>query len=302
MQSAETRFNIVTGKGGVGKTLVACLNGLRSARNGQKTLICELNTNETLASRFRTQPSNGRLVQVSERLWIVNIRPDEALMEYANLKLGMPSISKIVFGNPFVRALTEFVPGMSDLLMFGKAFNHEREVDQKGHPVWDHVIIDAPATGHGLTFLKLPSIIAQAIPSGNMHDEAQSMHNLVTDKNKTRIDVVTIPEPLPIRETKELYELLSSEKGLRIDRLIVNRCPETTLTMDQIETLTQLDMSDDPVLAHLLEEQRYAHGAHARINTLNPLQLPTIRLPELASLAIETSDQNALDSLIERFP
>ena len=64
---------------------------------------------------------------------------------------------------------------MSDLLMFGKAFNHEREVDGRGKPIWDHVIIDAPATGHGLTFLKLPSIIAQAIPTGNMHEEAQSM-------------------------------------------------------------------------------------------------------------------------------
>lgn len=300
MQIPETRFNVVTGKGGVGKSLVACLNGICAARSGKKTLICELNTNETLSSRFSTQPSNGQLVQVSERLWIVNIRPDQALMEYANLKLGMPSISKIVFGNPFVRALTEFVPGMSDLLMFGKAFNHERETDRRGTPVWDHVIIDAPATGHGLTFLKLPSIIAQAIPNGNMHDEAQSMHDLIASKTKTRIDVVTIPEPLPIQETKELYEQLSNEDGLRIDRLIINRCPEVSLTMEQLNTLKQSDLSDDVVLNHLLEEQRYAHDTHERLAALNPLELPTIRLPEVSSRAIESSDQEALDLLLER--
>ena len=301
MHSPETRFNVVTGKGGVGKTLVACLNGMQAARSGKKTLICELNTNETLSSRFSTRPSNGQLVQVSERLWIVNIRPDQALMEYANLKLGIPSISRIVFGNPFVRALTEFVPGMSDLLMFGKAFNHEREVDGRGKPIWDHVIIDAPATGHGLTFLKLPSIIAQAIPTGNMHEEAQSMHALITSTVKTRIDVVTIPEPLPIQETKELYEQLSKEDGLRIDRLIVNRCPEVTLTMSQIDTLEQSGMSGDIVLKHLLEEQRYAHNTRDRLDALAPLELPTIRLPEVSSHAIETSDEKALDLLLERF-
>ena len=67
---------------------------------------------------------------------------------------------------------------MNELLMLGKAFNHEREVDEYNQPRWDHVIIDAPATGHGITLLGLPNIIADAVPSGNMHDEAILMQSL----------------------------------------------------------------------------------------------------------------------------
>ena len=147
------RFNIVTGKGGVGKTLVSILNGIQAAKQGHKTLICELNTSESVSALLGTPESNGQIIPVSEYLSVVNIRPDEALMEYANLKLRVPSLSRLVFDNPLVRALTEFVPGMSDLLMLGKAFNHERETLKDGSKAWDQIIVDAPATGHGITFL-----------------------------------------------------------------------------------------------------------------------------------------------------
>ena len=108
---SDIRFNLVTGKGGVGKTLVSILNGIHAARSGKRTLICELNTSEAVTSLLGSAVSNGKIVSVSKRLSVVNIRPNEALMEYANLKLGVPSLSKLVFDNPIVRALTDFVPG-----------------------------------------------------------------------------------------------------------------------------------------------------------------------------------------------
>ena len=150
---SDIRFNVVIGKGGVGRTLVSILNGFQSARSGKRTLICELNTDESVSRYLSSPKSNGSIISVSENLWVVNIRPELALMEYADMKLKVPKVSKLVFNNPLVNALISFVPGMNELLMLGKAFNHEREVDEYNQPRWDHVIIDAPATGHGITLL-----------------------------------------------------------------------------------------------------------------------------------------------------
>lgn len=301
MNTSNIRFNIVIGKGGVGKTLVSILNGLHSAAQGKKTLICELNTNESVSHKLGTAPSNGRIVKVSENLWVVNIRPEEALMEYANLKLGLPSISKLVFGNPLVNALTDFVPGMSDLLMFGKAFNHERELDQHNQPVWDQVILDAPATGHGLTFLRLPSVIAEAIPSGNMHDEARLMHALLVDPSRTRIDVVTIPEPLPIRETIELHAQLQREQHLKIGRLIINRYPEQLLSDPHWMLLKGLPSSEEPTLRWLLEEENYARGINDVLKHVKELNLPTITLPEMPGVSQGQLKQEDLELLLEGY-
>ena len=301
MNTSDIRFNIVIGKGGVGKTLVSILNGLHSAAQGKKTLICELNTNESVSHKLGSVPSNGRIVEVSENLWVVNIRPEEALMEYANLKLGLPSISKLVFGNPLVNALTDFVPGMSDLLMFGKAFNHERELNQHNQPVWDQVIIDAPATGHGLTFLRLPSVIAEAIPSGNMHDEAQLMHALLVDPNRTRIDVVTIPEPLPIRETIELHEQLQREQHLQIGRLIVNRYPQRLLSDSQWRLLKELPTSEQPALNWLIGEEHYARGIDHVLQEVTDLNLPTLTLPELPRVSNGKLKEQDLELMLKGY-
>ena len=301
MSTHPIRFNIVIGKGGVGKTLVSILNGMHSAAQGKKTLICELNTNESVSERLGSRPSNGQIIEVSERLWVVNIRPEEALMEYANLKLGLPSVSKLVFGNPLVNALTDFVPGMSDLLMFGKAFNHVRELDKQNRPIWDQVIIDAPATGHGLTFLKLPSVIAQAIPSGNMHDEATLMHSLLTDTSRTRIDVVTIPEPLPIRETIQLHEQLQREQGLQIGRLIINRYPARLLSDEHWHLLNKFTGSNQATLQWLKEEEGYARRMDSVLKDVTTLGLPTIRLPEVPNLGSGQIQPGDLDLMLEGY-
>lgn len=294
----QPRFIVVTGKGGVGKTLVSMLNGLQASRMGLKTLICELNTTDSVAQQFGTVESNGNLVEVSKDLWLVNIRPDLALMEYANLKLGVPSVSKLVFSNPIVRALTDFVPGMSDLLMLGKAFNHQREMDQNNQWVWDLVIIDAPATGHGLTFLNLPSIISSAIPTGNMHTEAIQMHELLSDEARTRIDVVTIPEVIPIQETIDLHRQLVRNSGFQIGRLVVNRCPTPLLTDMQWEMVDGLQTHEDELIHWLLDEERYRRSTDERLLPLQELGVPTITLPDLPSLSKRRATSDEIERLL----
>lgn len=278
------RFVLVTGKGGVGKTSVTAALGRLSAAAGRRTLICELNTHEHIPGLFGRPPVGGAVSPIAENLWSVNIQPDEAMEEYGVMKLRFKTLYRLVFDNPLVRRLVRFVPGMNDLLMLGKAFNHERERDHDGKPVWDMIIVDAPATGHGITFFKLPRIIRDAVPAGNLHHEAAAMWDLLTDPVRTAVHLVTLPEELPVRETLELHGRLADELGLPLGALLVNMMPPHLLSAEQAEVFARLETRpDDPLLGALWDSTQVRLSREVlsdrAVSELGPLGLPTVRLP-----------------------
>ena len=289
------RFTIVTGKGGVGKSTVVALLALLSTQRGLRTLVIELNSDGNAARFLGHEPSDGEVKSLENDLWTVNIRPPKALQEYGMMKLKFRTFYKLVFDNPLVRSLVQFIPGMNDLLMLGKAFNHERETDALGHPQWDTIIIDAPATGHGLTFFKFPKVIRDVVPAGNMHRETDEMWKLLIDRDRTQIHLVSIPEELPVQETIELHDALAHELGLPIGQIFLNRSPENPFSAAAGTSFLECPVPtpNDPLraiwdisLGHL----KRSHRAQAHRSALAKLTRPIIELPEIYSNQIGRAD------------
>ena len=296
----ERRFTFVTGKGGVGKSTVTAALALLSARQGHRTLVCELNALEQVAPALGHAPSGGRVTKLEDNLYSVNIQPEMAMEEYGLMKLRFRALYTVVFENPLVQSLVRFVPGVNDLLMLGKAFNHEREVDAEGRPVWDRIIIDAPATGHGLTLFRLPHIIADAVPTGNMHLEATEMWSLLTDTKRTAIHLVSLPEDLPTQETCELRDRLLA-LGLPLGLMVVNKMPMPLLAPTQRGRFARwTERPRDAELASLwdaahIRAGRVALGAQYS-DTLATLGLPLVWLPQIATNRLRRSDLETLSS------
>lgn len=297
----DRRFVLVTGKGGVGKTTVTAILALLSARAGARTLVCELDTHERIAPMLGYAPVGGTVTEVEPNLSLVDIRPAMAMEEYALMKLRFRALYRLVFDNPLVQSLVRFVPGMNDLLMLGKAFNHEREHDDAGRPVWDRVIIDAPATGHGLTFFRLPKVIRDAVPAGNMHREAADMWELMTDPARTAVHLVTLPEELPVFETRELRERLD-ELGIPLGHLVINMLPDPPFEGPLADDFAALGEPAEPRLHRLWTAARIRAGraatAERHAETLRGMGLPVIELPQRVE---RTLDRAVIDALAERF-
>lgn len=281
----DRRFVLVTGKGGVGKSTVTALLARLSAAQGHKTLVCELNTRERIPELFGHAPVGHEVSPIAENLWSVNIRPDAALEEYALMKLRFKTLYKLVFDNPLVQAMVRLLPGVNHLTMMGKAFNHEREVDGDETPVWDRIIVDAPATGHGLTFFQLPKIIRDAVPGGNLHKEAADMWSLLTDTERTAVHLVCLPEELPVQETLEFHGKLAG-LGLPLGLLFVNMVPPPLLTAEQRARFEEIEQRPtDPQLEALWRTAKVRLGreavAQAQLARLTPLRMPRVQLPML---------------------
>ena len=221
----DKRFHVIMGKGGVGKSTVAMTLGLYYAQHGLRTLICEVDDREMLSYAF-SAPSSGSNIQfLQDNLAVVSIDSQNALSEYGVLKLKIKALSTLLTENPFTQALISIVPGVADLLALGKAFNHEREKSpiNPSQPAWDRVILDAPSTGHGLTFLRLPQVIKEVVPSGNMRQEADEMWTLLSEPTRSAIHIVSTGEELPIQEARELWHTLVEKLGIRAQALWLNK-------------------------------------------------------------------------------
>jgi anion-transporting ArsA/GET3 family ATPase len=300
----DRRFTFVTGKGGVGKSTVTAALALHAARRGLRTLVCELNTLEQVAPALGYPASAGQISELEPNLYSVNIRPTMAMEEYGLMKLRFRALYTVVFENPLVQSLVRFVPGVNDLLMLGKAFNHERETKPSGEPVWDRIIIDAPATGHGLTLFRLPKIIADAVPAGNMHREATEMWSLLTDPTRTAIHLVSLPEELPTQETTELCRQLHA-LGLPLGLMVVNKMPSPILPTAQREMFAKwTPRPDHPDLSALwdaahIRESRIALGSRYG-QLLGGLGLPLVYLPQIDSNRLQRADIEHLSRLLDR--
>jgi anion-transporting ArsA/GET3 family ATPase len=211
----DKRLWIVSGKGGVGKSTIAAALALRSARAGRRTLVCEVNTQERVSPLLGHRPVGPEVTKLEENLWAVDVRPQEAMREYVLMVLRFETLYKTVFENRVVRYFLRFIPSLQELVLLGKILYHVQEQRPDGSPLWDTIVMDAPATGHAISFLRVPQVLLETVPPGPMTREAMKMRDLLEDPTTTAAVLVSLPEEMPVNETLELHTALKEQVRVR---------------------------------------------------------------------------------------
>jgi anion-transporting ArsA/GET3 family ATPase len=240
---ADKRFVLVTGKGGVGKTTVCAAEALAIAAKGKRVLVAMCNAKERLSVMFGTPPIGPDVVPVAKDVWAVNMQPEKALEEYGVLVLKSRALYKTLFDNAYVRTFLRAVPGMQEWSMLGKAWWHTTEKRPDGSAKYDVVILDAPATGHGLDMLRVPKVIIDVVPPGLLRRDAERAWQLFQDGETSAIVLVTLPEEMPTTETIELARALG-KLGLPIGRIVVNAVLPPLFSREERATLDAMPRFD----------------------------------------------------------
>ncbi len=250
---ANNRILIVAGKGGVGKTTVVAGLAKTASNAGCSVLIVELegkpglltafgstgnlgyhetglypldrvnNANdETLyesssdrrSSKFRTEKSTiadkGTASIRGRRL-----TPDDALVEYLE-EHGLRRVSRKLVSSGVVEVVSTAIPGIRDVLVLGKIKQLEKD------RAVDLIIVDAPATGHAVTFLTSPSGLLNAARGGPLRTQAREVVALLQDSTKCRVVLVTLPEDMPVSETIEAANQLKERVGVSLAPIVIN--------------------------------------------------------------------------------
>lgn len=293
-------FVFVVGKGGTGKTTTSAALALAAARRGKRVLVAMANTKERLSYLLEVEPIGPRNQTVLPNVDAVNMLPKIALEEYGMMILRVRTLYKAIFENRFVSAFLRGTPGIEAWSMLGKAYYHTKEMDEAGRRRYDLVILDAPATGHGLDMLRVPQVIVDVAPPGLLRREAEEAMTLFRDPKRTGVVIVTLPEDMPTNETIELHAALTDELQLPVSQIVVNGLLPTLFQVGERPTFAELPgrLPQGSPLASLAragrlralreETQEESIGRLAAALPVPRVELPYLFVPEFRRAAVES--------------
>ncbi len=301
-QLFERRFVIVSGKGGVGKSSVSAALAIAAARLGRRTCIVQLHTRDTVGRHFGLPPISYKPVRLDPELplWGTMLRPRDALREYGLMKLRFRALHRLVFENDVMRRVVDMMPGITELLLLGKAWHMEScEQHEDGSQFWDTLVIDAPSTGHGIGLLRLPEVVLSAVNVGPLAEDARLMRELLTDPTRTSFNIVTLPQELAVNEALDLAATAREVIGVPVGYMFVNCVLPPLFDSEHAEVLEHVrgNGAGELVDTCLAAVDHYLHRrgnqAHQLSRVRNQSTMPLVELPHL----MRTMDRAGLDEL-----
>jgi anion-transporting ArsA/GET3 family ATPase len=257
----DKRLVFVTGKGGVGKTTVAVALGLRAAAEGKRTIVCEVAAQENASRIFDHSEVGFHEVEMEENLWSISIDPDESMREYVLLQLKVRAMRDMLFRSRIFNYLAAATPGLKELVTIGKIWELaqlDRKV--KSGRKYDLVIVDAPATGHGIGFLQTPRTFAAIARVGPIHTQAKQLDRLITDHEHTGTAIVALPEEMPVNESAALERDLREDVGVAVDRVYMNGLYPERFSKEEAERLEKISEGRDGAVRAAARAAVSEHG------------------------------------------
>ena len=301
------RFIFVTGKGGVGKTTVSAALGAHLAAAGRRTLVV-VPTGTEKAARLLGVPAIGNTpVEVRPNLYAVHIDPEDAMREYGLMVLKSRLLYDTLFDNRYVRGFFRGVPGLREWALLGKAWflsggasgEQQRSGKEGSESSFDVVVLDAPATGHGMEVLRVPRVIMDVAPGGRLRADTEAAWATLTDPAQSAMVLVSLAEELPVTETLELAHTLADEMGLPIGALVLNMLKSPLFSPTERATLLDAPVPTFPEGAEVALYYAVRRASSETVqeesaNRLEELRLPTVRLPLLPEEPSGFSDVEGL--------
>ena len=207
----------VTGKGGVGKTTTAAALAAVAAERGQRVLVCEMDAKGALATAFEVAELAFEPTEVAPGLHAMSMSTEDSLREYLRLYVKIPLIGRLGLLASTFDFVADAAPGVKEILAVGKLCWEVKERN------YDLVVVDAEASGHVISQIGAPRVIADLVQVGLVRDQTQWMLDILEDPQRTGVVVVTTPEEMPVTESIELLDQLRAETGSHPAAIIANR-------------------------------------------------------------------------------
>jgi anion-transporting ArsA/GET3 family ATPase len=318
----------VTGKGGTGKTTIAAALALALAHGGRKVLLIETEGRQGIAQIFDRpplpygerkiaigpgEPDDGR--DPGGDVYALAIDPEGALLDYLHMFYNMRSAGVALTKLGLVDFATTIAPGLSDVLVTGKATEATRR-KRSGGFVYDSVVLDAPPTGRVGRFLNVSAEVSGLAKVGPIRAHADTVANVIKSP-QTAVHFVSTLEEMPVQETLDGIAELRGIAGMQVGGIVINMARPAVLSREELKAspdvagmaraLASVGLRSTETLAAALADELVEHARHVELQDSERTELeaagqPIYELPmitegiDLAALhrlAAELRDQGA---------
>jgi anion-transporting ArsA/GET3 family ATPase len=212
---------VVIGKGGVGKSTVAAALGLVAARRGLRAIVAEVSA-RTDVRRALGADDAAREEELVAGLHHISVDPQASMEEYLVDQLPSRALADVLSSSRAFSYFAAATPGMRELLMIGKVWDLAQHERRTGDRAYDLVVLDAPATGHGLAILRAPRTFGELALVGTVARQARTIDAMLTDPARTGVVAVARLEEMPVSETLQLQRSLRDDVGLDLELVVAN--------------------------------------------------------------------------------
>ena len=286
---------LVTGKGGIGKSMVSAALACQAAQHGLKTCIVESSALDQQAPLFGFDPVGHQTTLVRNNISVINLNAQDNFRDFIVLHLGFARLFEKVFTKPIVRSFIQMLPGISELTLLGRLYFMCIEKAE-----YDLVIFDGFASGHFLSLLKTPDAVLNSGMLGPVIEETKKVKRFIFDEQLVSTVLVTMPEELIVSEAIDFSQRLYQEVRIKISQILVNKClsPLQQKIPDEVESQGAMGSLLSHLRHRLLVEQaslqKLSEGLKG-IYTPPALQPETFLLPDLGSIQEPLSDEFATE-------
>jgi anion-transporting ArsA/GET3 family ATPase len=223
----------------VGKSVVGAALAVAARERGKRVLLVEVAAPVEASLLLGGPPSQGRETEALPGLFTVNLDPATVMDEYVRHVVKLEMLVRRILASPIYRRFFAAAPGLKELMVLGKIMVlEEARARLSQEPQWDLIVVDAPATGHGLAFLKVPLAASAAVPVGPIGHNARRVLAMLRDPGRTALVVVAIPEEMAVVEAVQFHRLAAGEIGMEPALVVLNGCHERRFSdEDEAEVL-----------------------------------------------------------------
>jgi anion-transporting ArsA/GET3 family ATPase len=235
----------VTGKGGVGKTTVAAAIGLAAAAQGRTTIVCEVAEQHHMSRAFaHAGVGRDHEARLADGLYAITVDPQHALEEWLSRQVGGSALKVLTRSSAF-QYFVAAAPGAKELITIAKVW----ELAQghrwtKTNRTYDLVVVDAPASGHGVAMLQTPKTFGDIARVGPIQRQAYKVRDMLADPDRTGYVAVALPEEMPVNETLQLQDKVLDATGLDLDLIVVNGLYPERFSREEADRLHDVAAND----------------------------------------------------------
>lgn len=289
----DRRLCFVLGKGGVGKSAVSAALALVAARAGKRTLLLEV-AGQRRASGLFAEAGVGNVhpVELGPGLFGLTVDVERAIEEYLVGQLRVRPLVELLVHSRAFHHFAAAAPGLDELVTVGKIWTLAIALDpHTGAPEWDYLVVDSPATGHGVAMLETARRVSELAAGGPIRDQAERIQRVVAHPAATGIAIVARPEELAVTEAGEAADALR-RSGLPVALAVLNRVTPQRFADAEVPLMAEAAQLANGPLRHALEtavahreRERLDAGHHARLAA--GTRLPVVEAPAVTTAASE---------------
>ena len=235
----NARLVMVTGKGGAGKTTLAASLALRAAMEGRRVLLADAGDADGLSGLLGSPARSPRPVWAAPGVRTLWLDAKAELTEFLASRIRGRLVTEKIAKSRLFGQLFQTIFGLEPLMKMARIWRLVKGSAGLGDP-YDLVVVDAPATGHGLGFLQVAKKAADMVKTGGLAEKIRQIHQMLLDKDITRLAVAVVPENPGINEAAGFCRDVRQNPGMEVTAFFANQMIPKTFTGPEEEQILAL--------------------------------------------------------------